>query len=113
MPRKGVFWVIEKGGREILLAFPFREGDSTGVAKAGDTYNHRLLWEHVRPLGCNRAYNYYPRGRVEITRQGQVRIYMSPYVSERFIPEVKAAFGITEEPRIHYDFSRHYRCHMG
>ena len=68
MPRKGVFWIVERNGDEILLAFPFQDGDTTGVAKSGDTYNHRLLWESVRPSGCNRPYSYYPRGRVEVTK---------------------------------------------
>ena len=113
MQKKGVFWIVRKDGEETLLAFPFREGDVIGVSKSGDTYNHRLLWEHVRPPGSNRPYDYYPRGRVEITKQGKAIIYMSPHVPERFIPEIMEAFGITGKPRIHYDFSRHYRCHLG
>lgn len=113
MQRKGVFWIIEKDDGKILLAFPFRDDDIAGIAKSGDTYNHRLLWESVRPPGCRCPYDYYPRGRVEISRRGRVTIYMSPYVPQRFIPEIKEAFGIAGEPRIRYDFSRHYQCRMG
>lgn len=45
--QRGVFWVIEDKGEEHLLAFSFISGAVTCVAKSGNTYNHKKLWEHV------------------------------------------------------------------
>ena len=42
----GIFWVIDGE----LYAFPFYEGSSFGVAKSGNTYNHKLLWNDERIL---------------------------------------------------------------
>ena len=36
---KGVFWVVD----DVLLSFPFVDGASEGLAKSGDTYNHKKL----------------------------------------------------------------------
>lgn len=42
-----------------------------GIAKSGRTYNHKLLWKHVRPAGRRVSFDYYPRGRVEIDFKGR------------------------------------------
>lgn len=39
VPKKGVFWIID--GR--MLAFSFDGTYSEGIAKSGDTYNHKKL----------------------------------------------------------------------
>lgn len=106
MIKRGVFWVVE--GK--LLAFPFGESATHGVAKSGNTFNHRLLWEHVKPV--NKPFDYYPRGRVEINAKGAAVIYMSPHVESSFIDEIKAAFEITTEPIVRYDHSEHYKCFL-
>lgn len=51
--KRGVFRLID--GK--LLCFPFIENAQYDVAKSGNTYNHKLLWEHVRPKGCNKPYD--------------------------------------------------------
>ncbi len=104
MAQRGVFWVIDGE----LAAYPFDETATEGVAKSGNTYNHKRLWEHVKP--CSKPYDYYPRGRVEITNSGAVKIFMSPHVGAAYVPQIKAAFGITAEPTVIYDHSEHYRC---
>ena len=38
-PSRGVFWIID----DELLAFPFMENDVNGIAKSGNTYNHKEL----------------------------------------------------------------------
>lgn len=106
--RRGVFWVVD--GK--LLAFPFREGEQVGLAKSGKTYNHKKLWEAVRPKGCKEPFDYYPRGRVELSKSGVPILYMSPHVEERLIPEIKAAFALGRDPIVNYDHSHHYRCHL-
>lgn len=62
---RGVFWIID----DELLSFPFTDGFSEGVAKSGNTYNHKRLWNEIKPHGCNKPYNYYPRGRVDISNK--------------------------------------------
>ncbi len=105
---RGVFWVID--GK--LLAFPFIEDAEYGVAKSGTTYNHKKLWDHIKPKKCNKPFDYYPRGRVEFNGKGKPIIYMNPNIDESVVHEIKAEFGLRDEPIIHYDSSKHYRCHL-
>lgn len=107
-PARGVFWVIDDG----LFAYPFVDDFNEGVAKSGNTYNHKLLWPYVKPAGCNKPYNYYPRGRVDITNSGKFRIYLNPNIDESLIPEIKVEFGIREDPKVIYDYSEHYKCYL-
>lgn len=105
---RGVFWVID----DELLAFPFVEGDTIGVAKSGNTYNHKMLWDDIKPRGCNKPYNYYPRGRVELKNDGSAVIYMNPNIDESIISDIRREFGIKNTPKIVYDNSVHYRCYL-
>lgn len=104
---RGVFWIVE----DELLAFPFTE-DGVGVAKSGVTYNHKKLWQHVKPKGCNKPYNYYPRGRVDFTNKGKPVIYMNPNIDEIFISGIISEFGLSENPVIRIDNSEHYKCYL-
>ena len=105
---QGVFWDIDGE----LLSFPFVENQYTdGVAKSGETYNHKLLWNQIKPKGCNKSFDYYPRGRVVIDNKNRPIIYMNPNVSDKLLPQIKVDFGLRTEPKIVYDNSRHYRCH--
>lgn len=70
---RGVFWIVD----DKILAFPFMN-DEIGVAKSGNTYNHKKLWTDIKPRGYNKPYNYYPRGRVDISNKGKAIIYMNP-----------------------------------
>ena len=74
-------------------------------------YNHRLLWDHVKPKKCNKAFDYYPRGRVELSNKGKPVIYMSTNIGMEFIPKIMELFEINEEPKIHYDGSEHYKSY--
>jgi hypothetical protein len=102
---RGVFWVVE--GR--LLSFPYR-GDSVGAAKSGATYNHKKLWLAARPKGCDKPFNYYPRGRVEFSNKGKPIVWANPNVGDEWLPQIKNDFGLHEEPAIKYDYSEHYKC---
>lgn len=102
----GVFWIVDGE----LLAFPFDGSVAAGVAKSGDTYNHRLLWEEIKP--CSRPFNFYPRGRVVTRRRGAAVIYCNPNVDASFFPAIRAAFGLASEPVVRYDFSEHYKCRL-
>ncbi len=107
--KRGVFWLIDEGE---LLAFPYEEGDIIGVSKSGDNYNHKLLWEHVKPRGCNKPFDYYPRGRVEISNKGKPIVYMNHNIGGNAIELIMAAFELQEAPIIHYDGSEHYKCYL-
>lgn len=107
--KDGVFWVIE--GR--LYAYPFGSVNSiNGIAKSEKTYNHKRLWEEIKPKGINKEYNYYPRGRVVISAKGKVVIYMNPNIEISHIEKIKEIFGLTVEPRVIYDGSEHYKCYL-
>lgn len=106
---RGVFWYID--GK--LFAFSYRENAFTSsLAASGNTYVHKKLWAEARPKGCNKPYNYFPRGRVEINSKGKAIIYMNPHIEESIIPEIMTQFGLKEHPEIIYDNSFHYRCHL-
>jgi len=106
---KGVFWLINNE----LHSFPFAADYPEGVAKSGDTYNHKKLWQSVKPRECgNKPYNYYPRGRVDISNRGEVIIYMNPNIDESFVADIKADFGLTSDVTIRYDCSEHYKCYL-
>ncbi len=105
--KRGVFWLIDGE----LLTVPFDENATFGIAKSGDNYNHRLLWDHVKPKKCNKAFDYYPRGRVELSNKGKPVIYMSTNIGMEFIPKKMELFEINEEPKIHYDGSEHYKSY--
>lgn len=108
---KGVFWIIE----DELFSYPFGSVDSfNGIAKSGDTYNHKRLWNELRPNSSNKPYNYYPRGRVDWDKQGRATIYMNPNISEEWISDIKVEFGIlpSDECSIQYDYSDHYKCYL-
>lgn len=105
---RGVFWDIDG----TLLAFPFSTEHLGGVSKSGLTYNHQKLWPEIRPRRCNKPFNYYPRGRVEIANSGRAVIYMNPNVSDSLLPQIKQEFGILTDPEIHMDYSNHYKCHL-
>lgn len=107
----GVFWVIDGE----LYAFPFYEDNliMNGVAKSGTTYNHQKLWDEVKPRKCNKLYNYYPRGRVDITPSGIAVVYINPHITDEVIHEVIKEFGVSSLPvRIHRDYSDHYKCYL-
>lgn len=108
-PKNGVFWIIE--GK--LLAFAFEEEIyPEGIAKSGTTYNHKKLWKAVHPKGCGEPYNYYPRGRVHITKDGTAHLFLSPHITAGFVPEIKVFFGISGDMKIHYDHTPHYYCYL-
>lgn len=105
---RGVFWIVDGE----LLAFPFSNDRKDGIAKSGTTYNHKKLWLHIKPKGCNKPYNYYPRGRVDFTNKGKPVIYMNPNIDDFYLAEISAEFGLEEEPKVQYDNSFHYRCYL-
>lgn len=109
----GIFWILDD--RDELLAYPFGSVYSPdGIAKSGNTYNHKKLWNDLRPAKGNKTFNYYPRGRVDWDSQNRATIYMNPNIDESWTGEIKQQFGIlpSDEVKIMYDYSDHYKCHL-
>lgn len=45
-PARGVFWLID----DQIFSFPYYEDyDGSGIAKSGLTFNHKKLWNDVKP----------------------------------------------------------------
>lgn len=102
----GIFWYIDD--TDELLSYPFGSVDSVaGVAKSGDTYNHKKFWNDIKPVKSKQPYNYYPRGRVDWDNQGRATIYLNPSIPESAITQIKLDFGIrnTDQCRLQYDLS--------
>ena len=106
--KKGVFWLID----EDLLTIQYSEDVTEGLSKSGENYNHKLLWDLVKPVGCNKPYDYYPRGRVETSNKGKPLVYMNINIGPEYIPLIMERFDLPEVPKIHYDGSEHYKCHF-
>lgn len=106
--KRGVFWLID----DKLLCYPFDGSIEDGIAKSGNTYNHRKLWKHIRCCDKKVGFDYYPRGRVEITRNGKAKIYMSSHIGNKYIARICEAFELDDKPVVKYDHSEHYRCHF-
>ncbi|ADL36491.1 chromosomal replication initiator protein DnaA2 (plasmid) [Butyrivibrio proteoclasticus B316] len=108
-PKRGVFWLVDNS----ILAFPFEADATVGVAKSGKNYNHKLLWDFVKPKECsNKPFYYYPRGRVEFNSKGKPILYMNCNIGEEYIPKIMECFGLTELPQVHYDGSSHYMSYL-
>ena len=89
-------------------------------SKSGNTYNHKKLWEEEIKSNPNhkpynkKDYNYYPRGRVEISNN-KATIYLNPNINkENIISKIKREFGLStyniQEVRVVIDGSAHYQC---
>ena len=130
----GVFWVISDNNDLLdhkLLPFEIpcdSNGNPVGSniielnSKSGRTYNHKKLWENeVKGNSAHKPYNrktydYYPRGRVEVSNN-RATIYLNPYINQpEFIAEIKQKFGLNEhdisEVRVINDNSVHYQCFL-
>lgn len=105
---RGVFWVVDGE----LLSYPFYEDAYLGVAKSGNTFNHKKLWKELSH--SSKPYNYYPRGRVDISNKGQAIIYLNPNIAdESIISKIKVEFGIRgDNYKVYEDYSDHYKCYL-
>ena len=114
---KGIFWVAD--GQLVYCSIPCNENgvpieelNKDAVSNSGATYNHEKYWATLsKSITGGKVYNYYPRGRVEISR-GRCKVFLSPYICTDKIRElIVAAFGLTGMPiDIIADGSSHYRC---
>jgi len=91
-------------------------------SKSGKTYNHKITWEteimnkHVHEPYNQNPYNYYPRGRVEISNRRAV-IFLNPHINQPgIVDEIKLKFGLGSHEiskiRIVEDGSVSYKCFL-
>lgn len=91
---------------------------STTISSTNATnYNPQRVWNTLdKKYTDNKAYNYYPRGRIEI-HNGIATIYASPYIDRNNIIEwTTDKFNLTKhngikKVRFIADGSEHYKCH--
>jgi hypothetical protein len=117
---KGVFWYVENELLSFLI--PCNEsGEVIGESeyplnsKSGGNYNHKLLWESLpKNITGGKAFNYYPRGRMEI-KNGKASVFLNPDINEEDIQnKIVERFGLTKENGINKvtflsDGSNHYK----
>jgi hypothetical protein len=120
---KGIFWVTENGLLYFTIpckknGFVVGESEYPLNSKGGGNYNHKLLWESLpKHITGGKAFNYNPRGRVEI-KNGKASVFLNPDINtEEVQAEVIAEFGLTEENGIQKvtflsDGSSHYKYQM-
>jgi len=129
----GVFWILSENNdlsNYKLLVFPIPcdpNGNPLNIhsielnSKSGNTYNHKKLWEsevknnnEYRPYN-KKDYDYYPRGRVEISHNRAV-IYLNPNINKQnIIDEIIRGFGLIDnipEIQVKVDGSVHYQCFL-
>ena len=114
--KKGIFWIIE--GKPLTVAVECDAGGETigpqpdYSSKNGDNFNHRIEWQKLsRKLKGGVAYNYYPRGRVEI-RNGRATVWLNPALNTpEMIETIKKEFDLQDgeiKIEIKNDNSKHY-----
>lgn len=117
---KGVFWIID--GRVVSERVSC---DEFGNMMADDeseclteiwSNNHKKIWSGLpRTVTQGKAYNYFPRGRVEI-RNKKAIIFLNPCLCyEEMIQKIKAEFDLEsnnalQDILLKADGSNHYRC---
>ena len=125
----GVFWIIDTDNIENNKKYCFKiPCDTNGNprdtqkydlnAKSGTTYNHEKLWKMLgSKFTNNKPYNYYPRGRVDISNS-KVIVYLNPLINTSEIQEfIKKEFNLTSHNGIKKvtfksDGSEHYKCYL-
>ena len=132
--RSGVFWVIsdnyDLSGYTLLMfdipCDPNGQPSNTHTielnSKSGTTYNHKKLWEeeiknnNEHRLYNKKSYDYYPRGRVQVSHN-RADIYLNQHINQpTIIEEIKEKFGLythnISKVRVIVDGSVHYRCFL-
>lgn len=127
---RGIFWIPDVNNVEqsqLYFQIPCNSnGDidtdfeiSTQMSsKNTQNYNHKNLWSTLsRKYTNNKPFNYYPRGRVEISR-GIVTVYHSPHIPQDELKQwLIDKFNLTthngiKKIKMIADGSEHYSCYL-
>lgn len=128
---RGIFWIKDIDNIEQSDLYFQIPCDSNGnindpefsmsdlqSSKGKDNYNHKRVWNSLdRKYTDNKPFDYYPRGRVEISN-GKATIYASPHIPQEKLKNwVIDKFNLTSyngirKIRMVADGSEHYRCYL-
>ena len=127
---RGIFWIPDVNNVEqsqLYFQIPCNSnGDidtdfeiSTQMSsKNTQNYNHKNLWSTLpKKYTNNKPFNYYPRGRVEISR-GIVTVYHSPHIPQDELKQwLIDKFNLTthngiKKIKMIADGSEHYSCYL-
>ena len=121
--KKGIFWCIDADTPNPQLITVSVRCNANGDAdpptvfssKSRANFNHKVEWEKLdRSIRRGVAYNYFPRGRVEV-RNGKVTIYLNPDINQdHILRAIRKAFGLGDtdelaEIVVKSDGSWHYQ----
>ena len=119
---RGLFWVTDDG-EIITYKIPC---DADGVmesvslpynSRRGDSFTHKATWKEAAQNQAreirSKAWNHFPRGRVEI-KPGKVTVFLNPILcSPDFEQRIRNEFLLTDESltlRFIPDHSNHYHA---
>lgn len=128
---RGIFWIPDVDNvysSQLYFTIPC---DSNGVindssftishqmsSSGSDNYNHKKVWNQLSSkITKNKSFDYYPRGRVEISN-GVAKIYHSQYIPQEDLKKfVIDKFNLTSHNGIKKikmiaDGSDHYKCYL-
>ena len=124
---KGIFWIVNLDDYSLNSNYCFLiptnlNGDNIENvqvnAKSGTTFNHERTWNSLpRKLTQGEKYNYFPRGRVEISHRKAV-IYANPNICNDELKNfIINEFNLTKhngisEVIMQADGSKHYKCFL-
>lgn len=125
---KGIFWIVDEDNISNNSKYCFKipsdlnrnieSIENIGIAKNGDTYNHKLVWSQLpNSTTHKKPYNYYPRGRVEI-HQSTAKIFLNGNINyDEVINFLKKEFNLItyngiERVIVIEDNSNHYLCYL-
>ena len=87
---KGIFWFIHD---ELIVRKVMCDKDGNALeyaefsSKRGSNFNHKKEWSKLsKNITSGKAFNYYPRGRVEV-RRNEATIYLNPTLNDDSIVE--------------------------
>lgn len=126
---QGIFWIVDVDNyySNIDYCIPiYSNPDGTLInpekydlnAKSGITFNHEKYWNNMpRKYTHGEKFNYYPRGRVQISN-GKATIYANPNIcNEELRQFIIEQFGLYKIRGINKvviipDGSEHYKCYL-
>lgn len=117
IPGSGLYFTIPCDSNGCINDTEFQINNLSS-STGGDNYNHKRLWSTLdKSLTDGKPFNYYPRGRVEISN-GIVKVFYSPYLDSNDLRDwVEDVFNLTKSNGIKKikmipDGSNHYRCYL-
>ena len=128
---RGIFWITDIndiGSSKLYFTIPCdNDGNindpefmipDTMSSTGSDNYNHKRVWSTLgKEYTHGRSFDYYPRGRVEISN-GIAKVFHSPRIPQEELKKfVIDKFNLTahngiKKIKMIADGSDHYKCHL-